>query len=392
MEPPAPARPSDPAPLDWREQLQRDELRWKIRVSKVDFLQKIVISLLGAIVVGLFYLYQNTQTQNRYYADMQSQREEAESQLRARMFDTLFKAYFVDARSPGTKDATTPGAPGSAAVRESTRVALENVGREVMLSDLLARNFDGVDVRPLFEDLDRRLHALLAPGPEQLDKAISASQQDEAFRQREQLRRVAYGAVSRQIAQLLANADASVQERVITQCRSRTSPDETPDFGPTGQLIDLPDGSTTLFVMQVGDGYASVKLLPSGERRAERREEGLESRDSDALTPLTVTFYDMPMLENMHLPNRSRVGLSVRSHLSTQSCQRFARQLEPTARSTCEGFLREADGAVCDRVTLAIVNIPEDYIVARDRPYLRNLSREATRPPEWLRQLMSGDK
>ena len=381
MESAAPAPSPGPAPLDEREQLQRDELRWKIRVSKVDFLQKIVISLLGAIVVGLFYLYQNTQTQNRYYADMQSQREEAESQLRARMFDTLFRAYFVDSRASGTST------PGGTAARDAPSAALDSVGREIMLSDLLARNFDGVDVRPLFEDLDRRLRTLLMPGPEQFGKAPGASQQDEAFRQREQLRRVAYGAVSRQIAQLLANADASAHERVVTQCRSRTAPEETSIDQP---LIDLPDGSTTLYVMQVGDGYASVKLLPSGERRADTREEALESRDSDALTPLTVTFFDMPMLENIHLPNRSRVGLSVRSHLSTQSCQRFARQLEPTARSTCEGFLREADDAVCDRVTLSIVSIPEDYIVARDRPYLRNLSREATRPPEWLRQWLPG--
>jgi hypothetical protein len=224
-------------------ELKRAELRWKIRVAKADVAQKILISIVGAALVSIFYVFQANQAQSRYYSDLQAQRERADADLRANMFKTLFEAYFKNKIEAAQKAAASGHDTPARA-----EALLSDLGQGIMLSDLLARNFETVDVRPLFENLDRRLTDLIEHGGGKI--------QIEAFTHREELRRVAYGATARQTELLQANARAKVQQVKITQCQGSPSlpPVITPD-----SLPPLPAGAIGL-INRVGDGSVTLNL------------------------------------------------------------------------------------------------------------------------------------
>ena len=158
------------------------------------------------------------------------------------MFKTLFEAYFKNKIEAAQKAAAS--GEDTLARAEALLIGL---GQEIMLSDLLARNFETVDVHPMFEDLDRRLTELIEQG---------GRGQTEAFRRREQLRRVGYGATARQTELLQANARAKVQQVKITQCQD--SPSSPPVISPDS-LPPLPAGAVGL-INRVGDGSVSLNL------------------------------------------------------------------------------------------------------------------------------------
>ena len=141
------------------------------------------------------------------------------------MFNTLFQNYFK------TKlESSQRASDRKAGERELTDAQLEDLRQEIVLSDLLARNFDAVDVRPVFEDIDRRLTHRIDAGREGQEAIVD---QRKAFLLREQLRRVARAASTRQIASLVARAKASSRQLTIKQCDrgDGKAPELEPDAG-----------------------------------------------------------------------------------------------------------------------------------------------------------------
>lgn len=127
------------------------------------------------------------------------------------MFKSLLDAYF----STKEKDAQKNSSLGSD--------VLAVLHREVLLSGVLARNFENIDIRPVFEDLERRLSKVL--------NAAEGSPEDQlaAFQQRDELRRVVLGATSRQTASLAALKGTRVSEySIIRPCRDGTSVEVDP--------------------------------------------------------------------------------------------------------------------------------------------------------------------
>jgi hypothetical protein len=253
-----------------------------------------------------------------------------------------------------------------------------------MLSDLLARNFETMDVRPLFEDLDRRLTDLIECGGEG-HKVLPG--QAEAFRQREQLRRVARGATTRQIELLRANARAEVQQVRIKQCQP--SPSSPPVFTPD----ELPalTGKARGVINRVADGSVSIALrVPTDAPVPVASPNGTVESPPIRQMPLTVTFFDMPTLENVRLPGGRRVALALTGSASTRTCERFALQMDETARQDCNSRLdvsRER-AVACSWADVSITLIPKDYIGMRDRPYLSELSTRRSTLFDTLRKLL----
>ncbi len=353
-------------------ELKRLELLWRIRVAKADLIQKVFISIVGAAVAGIFYVFQANQTQSRYYSDLQAQRERADTDLRASMFKTLFEAYFKNKIEAAQK---------AAASGEHTpahdEALLVNLGQEIMLSDLLARNFETIDVRPMFEDLDRRLTVLVERGGKR--ESVSAVQID-AFRQREELRRVAYGATTRQIELLRANAGAVSQQVRVEQCQA--GPASPATFDP--QELPVLPGKTRGVISRVGDGSVGINLsVPTAE--AAGKPAPTASAGADAIVeasqprevPVTVTYFDMPTLENVRLPGGLRMALTITRSGSTRTCERFSAQMDESTRLDCEPQAppgKAAPTRACSWANLTITLIPKDYIGMRDRPYLSELS------------------
>ncbi len=368
--------------------LKSADLRWKIRVAKADVLQKILVSIIGGVIAFIFYIFQANQTESRYFADVQAQRERADADLRANMFKTLFDAYFKN-----KLEAAQKAAESGKQTSGDTEKLLITLGQEVMLSDLLARNFETVDVRPLFEDLDRRLTDLIERGGKDQN---GSSAQANAFRERERLRRVAYGATSRQVELLRANADATVQQVRIEQCQNGSS--SAPTFAPN-ELPMLP-GSTRGIIKGVEDGSVTITLRVPSTDVPVAGNASPDSSNNDVVSPprrevpLTVTYFDMPTLENVRLPDRSRLAITLTRSGSTQSCQRFSPWMDKTTQEDCKAHLETAPTNVgaCSWAVLSITVIPKDYIGMRDRPYLSELSRYGSRLDDWLSNLLPSDR
>jgi hypothetical protein len=341
-----------------------EKLRWSIRVAKADFFQKILISIVGACVAAVFYLYQTNQTQSRYYSDLQSQRERSDADLRAKMFDTLFQAYFKN-KMEATPKGGSRGGNACAAAGE----ILRNLTHEIVLSDLLARNFETVDVRPLFEDIDRRLSEVLHNCG---SGTASSAEEALGFSELEELRRAAIGSASRQTESLQSNAFR------VEQCQSGNS---APEFFPTDQLPLR--GNVFGYIKQIDEGAVTIELtlLASAASAGAAHVMGDGSAVLPRRVPISVSFYDMPSLENVRLPDKRRLALTLVRLLSTRTCQRYSQQMDASLRQDCDALLHpnaaeaaRTGGKQCYRATLLMTLIPSDYIGPRDRPFLNVLS------------------
>src|SRR5213078_1579568 len=97
---------------------------------------EVLAKLLGASAVLVVALFANTLQSRLTGVSIQSQREQAESQLRANMFNSLISPI----AGPQTGDRPMP------------------VDRELILTELLALNFnENFEMKPLMEDANRRL-------------------------------------------------------------------------------------------------------------------------------------------------------------------------------------------------------------------------------------------
>jgi hypothetical protein len=342
--------------------LAAEERKWRLRATKAEVWRTVAISIIGAAVAGVFYLYQDSQTRSRYFAEFQAQRESADTNLRAQMFNTLFQNYFKT-RLESSERALL----AKATQQVLSDAQLDDMRQEIVLSDLLARNFESVDVRPLFEDIDRRLSGRIAIEGREGQEALP--DQRKAFALREQLRRVARGATTRQTESLIARAQATSSEFTVQKCDSPQSPATiTPAFLP-----GLPGGASGLVEDVSAAGVVSVSLImptgstvKNGEAPPPRR------------VPLNVSFYDMPALENVRVPSGERVSITLTRFLSASSCERFWNQVDESTMVDCGPLLEKSNDASnpqsCSRADLSVIVLPRNYIGVRDRPYLTELS------------------
>src|SRR5262249_59357581 len=82
----------------------KEKDRWDKWSIGTDIVHKIVILIIGAVVAGIFYIFQQGQVESRYFAEMMAQRESTESELRAQMF----KPYFTLNSPTNSKPETYP--------------------------------------------------------------------------------------------------------------------------------------------------------------------------------------------------------------------------------------------------------------------------------------------
>jgi hypothetical protein len=357
--------------------------RWDIRVKQADVVYKVFILTIGSIVAAVFLILQNRQTESRYYADLMAQREQADSALRAEMFKTLFDAYFKNKiqaeETANTSSARSPGTPR----------LLAGLHQETMLSDLLARNFDNVDIRPLLEDLDARLTRQIYAGSGGGARPLGPEQR-QAFVQREQLRRVAIGAVARQVAAL--EGLASPSRARVTYHRI-----DTCALDPTGEiekkveregLISLVEPPLPKQVQVEGGPVRELRLrdgaLDLRMFKLARSEDAQGAPDRSASDiDLSVTFFDMPALENIRLNDNSRVAFSLYGYLSKQDCERFQADLDERQRTDCRDYLLRSPKPDCAIAQFRTVILPKEFLGVHDRPYVNDLAAGRYRDPWW---------
>src|SRR5262245_36433989 len=121
--------------------LEEKKNQWEIRVKQAEVVYKVFILTIGSVLAAAFLIMQNRQTESRYYTDLMAQREQADSNLRADMFKTLFEAYFknkIQLERSADASRLRIGPEGSASSRTMPGI-LPGLHLETMLADLLAR-------------------------------------------------------------------------------------------------------------------------------------------------------------------------------------------------------------------------------------------------------------
>jgi hypothetical protein len=270
-------------------------------------LVKVLALPLVTLVLGFWFNAslndrQQRDTNIRLYTEMQGRREEADSNLRKDMFNSILQTFMT--RDPGS------------------RITSEEVIRQQTLSlELLAANFhESLDIAPLFKDVERRI-------------AVEERATNAELRQR--LESVALQVIERQLTTV---ADVGSVERGDT-ITGRLKDVEAAAFLMFGartvpnQAIQPGEGVSRLcMTMTADDGsthYRQFTLEANGLDEGQREvlvrlvvsklitEEECQDATLDLVangevdTNFRVGLFDFPMIDNTRLSNSERAAVSL---------------------------------------------------------------------------------
>jgi len=347
----------------------------------------IVVAVVVAFMGGWFNQQQaernRISAESQFYTDLLAQRERSDSELRSEMFKTLFDAYFRGKlsasagaqqapREEGLEGMVVASGPGADSATVSTP-DFASLERRIMFLDVLVRNFESIDIRPLFEDLDRRLTEIVwsEGGPGE----AAAEARQKAFGLRWQLRRAALGNVMRQVSALSSLDDAKVERLPITEGKCFEGGGED-DPSQRAQDIDEPRDFDfgTILINRLRDGTVHLSILLEGS------EEQAGGSTQPVKLDFEVTFFDMPVLENIRLPTGERLTVTLASYFSPREYKEFVGQFPPYLAQDYKYFLANDDLGDCRKAQLTLLQFPDSYIGPRDRPYIQNLIKSNVNP------------
>ena len=317
-----------------------------------DIMQALGPALIAATVaiMGSIYGYQQAQMtkaseMREVYTKIMTERESSDNSIRANMFQMLFTAMF-------DKDINSTSTP-------------DNIGlikKRVMFLDVLSRNFDTVDIKPLFEDLDGELTKKIYN-----DKVYSNGAQKDYFAMRFELRRIGRNLSIKQL-----NALASLPGTVVKS------------------IVLIEDKEAKLTVMQdenaanlSGDTIpVEIKAQSLDDGRVEIALEYQKTKASDLgfkAPSFIVTFYDMPYIDNSVIDKDMRVGVVLTKYVTTGDLDMFRDRIDKRLIKDYEDLKA---GGIVKYAELRLIKFPAKYTGHRDRPYLQEI----------LQDLVEGDK
>ena len=270
-------------------------------------LAKVLALPLVTLVLGYWFNAslnerQQMDTNTRLYIEMQGRREEADSNLRKDMFNSILQTFIP-------RDSTT-------------RISSEDVIRQQTLSlELLAANFhESLDIAPLFKDVERR---------------IALEQRSTNAELRQRLESVALQVIERQLTTM---ADVGSVERgdamapklkapdspayVVFGARTVPNPAISPGQGTSRLCLTMQadNGSTfyrqfTLDVTGLDERQREVLLRLVVTKPIPREQCEQPTLDLVAVgevdTNFSVGLFDFPMIDNTRLSNNQRAAVSL---------------------------------------------------------------------------------
>lgn len=270
-------------------------------------LAKVLTLPLVTLVLGYWFNAslnerQQMDTNTRLYIEMQGRREEADSNLRKDMFNSILQTFMP--RDP------------------SMRITSEDVIRQQTLSlELLAANFhESLDIAPLFKDVERRIGLEHRPANADL---------------RQRLESVALQVIERQLTTMadvgsVERGDASASKLKAPEpaaylmfgARTVPNPAITPGEGTSRLCLTMQadDGSThyrqfTLDVTGFDERQREVLVrlvVTKPITREQCQQPALDmvaAREVD--TNFSVGLFDFPMIDNTRLSNNERAAVSL---------------------------------------------------------------------------------
>jgi len=270
-------------------------------------LAKVLALPLVTLVLGYWFNAslnerQQIDTNTRLYIEMQGRREEADSNLRKDMFNSILQTFMT--RDP------------------AVRITSEEVIRQQTLSlELLAANFhESLDIAPLFKDVERR---------------IELEQRSTNTELRQRLESVAIQVIERQLTTMsdvgsVERGDAMASKLnepgsatyLIFGARTVANPAINPGEGTSRLCLSMKadDGSThhrqfTLDVTGLDERQREVmvRLVVTKPITTEQCQQAaldiVANREVD--TNFSIGLFDFPMIDNTRLSDNQRAAVSL---------------------------------------------------------------------------------
>lgn len=309
-----------------------------------DILKSLGPAFLAAVVavMGGWYNMQQTQLNKssemrQVYTNIMTERESSDNTIRAKMFEMLMNAMF--AKGFGSANAHPDD--------------VRTIKQQVMFLDLLSRNFDTMDIKPLFEDLDSELTKKIYD-----EKSYSPKQRGDDFALRAELRRVGKNLSVKQLNALASLPGSFVQGVVLLKDREgviQAIKDESALNGNGGKIpVEIKPND-------ISDGMVDISL------------EYTKSKSSDQAfkaPSFIITFYDLPYIDNSVLDTDMRVGILLTKYVSIRDLDLFRDRIDKKLIKDYEDLKA---GGITQYAELRIIKFPAKYIGNRDRPYLQEI-------------------
>jgi hypothetical protein len=315
-----------------------------------DIIQALGPAIIAATVaiVGTMYNHQQAQIaksseMREVYTKIMAERESSDNNIRATMFGMLFKAMFE-------KDSGLKEDPSN----------VQALKQQIMFLDVLSRNFDTIDIKPLFEDLDSVMTKKLY-----YETGLSSTQRGQIFLMRADLRRIGKNLSVKQLNALASLSGSEVRRVVIIQMEDGTM-QAIPDDPPSGKKDDFP---VEIKPEQIEDGIIDLTL---DYKKIKVAEQGFKAPS------FYITFYDLPYIDNSVLDKEMRVAIVMTKFFNVKDLEQFKDRLD---RRLLKDYKDMKDGGIAKYAEVSLIKFPAKYTGHRDRPYLQEI----------LQDLVDGD-
>jgi hypothetical protein len=335
------------------EQPQKSEEQPKKKKDLWDIMQALGPAIIAATVaiMGSIYSYQQAQMtkaseMREVYTKIMTERESSDNSIRANMFQMLFNAMF-------DKDINSAGTPDNISL----------IKKRVMFLDVLSRNFDTVDIKPLFEDLDGELTKKIYN-----DKSYSDGAQKDYFAMRSELRRIGRNLSVKQLNALASLPGTVVKSIVLIEDKKANltvMQDENAANANADNTIPVEIKSQSL-----DDGKVEIALE---YQKTKASDQGFKAPS------FIVTFYDMPYIDNSVIDKDMRVGVVLTKYVTTKDLDMFRDRIDKRLIKDYEDLKA---GGIVKYAELRLIKFPAKYTGHRDRPYLQEI----------LQDLIEGEK
>jgi hypothetical protein len=308
-----------------------------------DILQALGPAIIAATVgiMGAIYSYQQARMtkaseMREVYTKIMTERESSDNSIRANMFQMLFNAMF-------SKEISSKSNPDN----------IRLIKQRVMFLDVLSRNFDTVDIKPLFEELDSELTKKIYN-----DQAYSDSAQKDYFGLRSELRRIGRNLSIKQLNALASLPGTVVKSIVLIEdkdAKIQVLQDEITSNN-NGNAIPV-----AIKPQSLSDGMVDITL--------EYQKTKVSDQGFNAPSFL-ITFYDMPYIDNSVIDKDMRVGVVLTKYVATKDLDLFRDRLDKRLIKDYEDLRA---GGIAKYAEIRLIKFPAKYTGHRDRPYLQEI-------------------
>ena len=311
-----------------------------------DIMQALGPALIAATVaiMGSIYGYQQAQMtkaseMREVYTKIMTERETSDNSIRANMFQMLFTAMF-------SKDVGTT----------TNQDNIHLIKQRVMFLDVLSRNFDTVDIKPLFEDLDADLTAKIYN-----DNAYTDVSQKDYFVMRSELRRIGRNLSIKQLNALASLPGTVVKNITVMEGKEGNLQVIQDENAADGNGDNIP---VEIKPQSLDDGKVEITLE---YQKTKASDQGFKAPS------FMITFYDMPYIDNSVIDKDMRVGVVLSKYVATKDLILFHDRIDKRLIKDYEDLKA---GGIVKYAEIRLIKFPAKYTGNRDRPYLQDILQE----------------